>query len=219
MIMITDASIDSILEDSLLKIKVSRTDEQIRGYLLPYGYDEPQYTAGEELYHAAFNLHQENKKELKEQMESTGQFKEGFEELYAFYMRDLNVARVAFKTNFAMQRRLDAVGARKSTYTGLIGQMRTFYNTVLTDTAAAEGMARYGRTVELLQANLAKLVAVAELKKNQICESAEAQVATQKRDEALEALSSWISDLVSIARVALADEPQLLEKLNIKVPS
>ncbi len=217
--MITDASIDSRLEDSLLKIKVSRTDEQIRAYLLPYGYDEPQYTAGKDLYDAAFNLHQENKRELKEQMESTEQFNVGFEELYAFYMRDLSVARVAFKENFAMQRRLDAVGSRKSTYTGLVGQIRTFYNTVSTDTSAAEGMARYGRTAELLQANIAKLNGVAELKKNQICESAEAQLATEKRDEALENLSAWISDLISIARVALADELQLLEKLNIKVSS
>ena len=36
---------------------------------------------------------------------------------------------------------------------------------------------------------------------------------------AMEALEDWLEDYLGIARVALADEPQLLEALGIVVPS
>jgi hypothetical protein len=46
-------------------------------------------------------------------------------------------------------------------------------------------------------------------------EKGEAQAATQTRDQALDALQEWLSDYLAIAKVALEDNPQLLEALGV----
>jgi hypothetical protein len=44
---------------------------------------------------------------------------------------------------------------------------------------------------------------------------AEAQRATQARDAAIEALDDWLADFRAVARLALEDDPQLLEALQL----
>ena len=46
-------------------------------------------------------------------------------------------------------------------------------------------------------------------------EKGQAQAATQKRDAALDDLQDWLSDYLAIAKVALEDNPQLLEGLGV----
>ena len=53
----------------------------------------------------------------------------------------------------------------------------------------------------------------------QLKEKGEAQATTEERDEAFEELDEWISDYISIARIALDQESQYLEVLGIVEPS
>jgi len=46
-------------------------------------------------------------------------------------------------------------------------------------------------------------------------EKGEAQAATQARDKALDELQDWLSDYLAIAKVALEEDPQLLEGLGV----
>jgi hypothetical protein len=73
----------------------------------------------------------------------------------------------------------------------------------------------YGVTPEKLQAGqqMADEAEAANAAREK--EKGEAQQATKDRDEAVEIMDDWMSDFRKIARIALADKPQLLEKLGI----
>lgn len=217
MVLITDASIDARLADCDLKITNAWEDPKISGPILAFGFDQPRFDIGFALYKAAFDSHQFKKDEFTEQLAATEAFQVAFDETDKIFMQDVAVARVAIKDNLPLLKRLGLIGERKITYTGWLGHAKSFYGTVLGNEEAAALMANYGRTPEILQANKDKVLNVEKLKKIQLREVGDAQEATKKRDEALEALEAWVADLVAIARVALADSPQLLEKLNIKV--
>ena len=50
-------------------------------------------------------------------------------------------------------------------------------------------------------------------------EKGEAQQETKDREDAMDSLDVWMSDFVAIARIALEEKPQFLEKLGILEPS
>ncbi len=50
-------------------------------------------------------------------------------------------------------------------------------------------------------------------------EMGEAKEATKERDAAIEAVSAWLSDFKTVARIAVEDKPQFLQALYISVGS
>ena len=63
----------------------------------------------------------------------------------------------------------------------------------------------------------AQIIAVEAAVVAQKQERGDAQQAIHERDAALLAMDRWYSDFIKIARVALAEQPQQLEKLGISV--
>tara|TARA_R110002050_G_scaffold89774_1_gene188980 strand:- start:37267 stop:37446 length:180 start_codon:yes stop_codon:yes gene_type:complete len=53
-------------------------------------------------------------------------------------------------------------------------------------------------------------------KKERKKESGEAQQATDDRERAMDEIDEWMSLYYTIAKIALANKPQLLEKLGVK---
>jgi anion-transporting ArsA/GET3 family ATPase len=78
-----------------------------------------------------------------------------------------------------------------------------------------DSLAEYGYTIEKIQQESALLNQVAVKNQQQKKEMGEAQASTQARDEKIDELAKWISNLRAVAKVALADDPQQLEKLGI----
>ncbi|KAB8141732.1 hypothetical protein F8S13_18500 [Chloroflexia bacterium SDU3-3] len=66
------------------------------------------------------------------------------------------------------------------------------------------------------QAKVAALVAAVQ---RQSKESTQAENAAKARDAAIDELDDWVEDFIKIARLALADNPQLLEALGVAVRS
>lgn len=137
--------------------------------------------------------------------------------LKTLYAEHLTIARFAFRGDAYMEAHLQLKGNRKKDWAGWTTQVLGFYSRV-----EAEGMAmmkKHGAKAEEVAQGKAMAEALMALDQQKKSNAGDAQSATQKRDEVLKALERWVSDFKKVARVALQEDPQLLEALDIVVPS
>ncbi len=219
MILITDESIDSQLVDHHLKIVNARDDEAVNGPMKLFNYDEARFDEGLVLYKAAYALQQQTKIERSEQVAATEAYHKAFSDTHKTYMQHVTIARVVTRGMIQMRNLTGLDLERNSTFSGWLMQAEQFYGAGTANAGFLALMANYGITLEMLEANKAALGNVDLLKKRQSRETGDAQQATKLRDKAFDLLHRWVMAMVAIARIALADTPQLLEKLNIIVPS
>ncbi|UXP31641.1 hypothetical protein N6H18_14930 [Reichenbachiella agarivorans] len=196
-----------------------RDVDAISSVLTEYGYDAETMNSGMALYETADALHVKQKLEYGEQYAASDEFRIARAALNKTYMRHIKLARIALKGNKATEEALQLSGDRKQAFPGWLQQAKTFYtNSLLSPIVLAE-LAKVNIPQEALTAASLELVELEKKYNKQLKEKGEAQDATEKRDEALDALQDWMSDYIGIARVALEDDPQLLEMLGIVEPS
>ena len=213
--MTTYATIDQQLAAAGLALNNARSDGDLAGPLAEFGYDAERLTQGWALYEAAVAAQQRFTQEYGEQFTASDAFTVAKDAAQATYSRYVKIARVALKEERGAGAKLALDGRRKRSLAGWLAQARQFYANAQADAEVLAALGQFGVTAEKLAAGQAQVDGVEALAAAQKKETGEAQQATQKRDEALEALDAWMSDFVAIARIALEENPQWLEKLGV----
>ena len=154
-----------------------------------------------------------------EQISASAAVKNAWDTAQKSYIRLVKIARIAFKRDAGICTQLALSGRRQRTLSGWMAQATQFYKNALASEAILTGFKEFGITQQQLQAGLAELKAVKAANLVQEKAKGDAQDATKKRDVALDALQAWLSDFLAIARIALEDQPQLLEGLGLLVRS
>jgi hypothetical protein len=131
---------------------------------------------------------------------------------YAVHRR---LARLALKNQPERWRALRLSERKQSTLPAWADQTTAFYTHSLADPGILETFAEFNITQQDLEQALALVQQVSELKTVQEREKSAAQQATQARDNAFNALSELLIRFREVARIALADTPQLLESLQL----
>ena len=167
------------------------------------------------LYEKALAAQQQQKAEYGEQVGATATLNEAWSTAKKSYMRLVKIARIAFKRNVGVAIKLDLNGDRKQSLSGWLLQAKQFYTNALGDPEVINALGQYGITSAKLEAAQAQMQAVEAADLTQEKEKGEAQSATKMRDGAIDALDDWLDDFVAIARVALEEDPQLLETMGI----
>ncbi len=198
-----------------LAISNALSDEQVKTYLAEYGYDDTRLNEGKALYNTVQELQQKQTREYGEQYEATDALSAKRAEASAVYMNHVKIARVALQDNRGAFQKLNINGKRKASLSGWLAQATQFYINATTDADIIAAMAKFNITEEKLLAGKQLIEETVSLNAAQEKEKGEAQQATVERDEALDALEFWLSDFFAIARIALEEKPQLLEKLGI----
>ena len=134
-------------------------------------------------------------------------------------MKHVKVARVALQDERGSSQKLDLGGKRKVSLSGWLAQSNQFYINAVADADILSKMNNFGITQAKLEQGKQLVDDVEAANASQKKEKGEAQQATVDRDDALDKLNDWVSDFIAIARIALEDRPQLLEKLGIVEPS
>ena len=106
-------------------------------------------------------------------------------------------------------------GNRKQTLSGWLSQAGDFYTIALNNEEILARLARYGLTQAKLEAGLAEVRAVEAANLAQKQGRGDVRSATKACAAASSELKAWMRDFVTVARVALHDQPHLLDKLGL----
>jgi hypothetical protein len=208
-------SIQELLIQANTALENALNDSEVQSLLTVFGYDQTAIEAGKSLYDSANQLQQKQLKEYGDQYSATEEFNTKLKAAKTEYVRFVKIARVALKNEPAAYQKLGLSGERKQSYSGWSGQVDQFYTNALADSNILAKLQKFGVTQEKLEAGKLLAEETKAANANQKKEMGEAQQATLSRDNAVDALSSWLSDFIAIARIALEEQPQFLEKLGI----
>ncbi len=212
-------SIEELLFESGLRINNSLSDAKILNAVTPMGYPETKLNEGAALLDEATTLVETQKREYGELDAAQAVFETERLAANTNYINTVRISRIAFKNDVKATSTLELNGRRARTISGWLKQTLGFYRALLSNDEWKAALAVYGQTEEILNARLAAIESVAAASEAVKKEKGDAQNATQERDMKLEELVDWVNDYEVIARIALADRPQLLEKLGIVVKS
>jgi len=210
-----DRSIDTLLTEAQVAIDNALNNPTILGYLSDFGYTSARIQQGKKLYTIAADAQLAQTAEAGEQISATATVNEAWAAAKKSYIRWVKVSRVALKGNSGAATQLALSGKRKESLSGWLSQAKQFYNNALSDRGILKSLQGFGITEQKLKAGLAEIKAIETANLAQEKEKGEAQAATQKRDKALDELQDWVSDYLAIAKVALEEDPQLLEALGV----
>ena len=193
------------------------TDPEILEATQNFNYDTERIAEGTVLLQQAQQLNIKQEKEYGEQYSATTVLDNAIDEFNnSTYMPHIRLARKLFASDNGILSMLDVNGRRRWRYEEYISQARTFYNNALSTPQVLSKFAMVNITTETLQAGLDQLANLDLLRAAQKKESGEAQQATDDRDRAMDEINEWMSLYYTVAKIALADKPQLLEKLGVK---
>lgn len=212
-------TIDEILLKAKLAISNTLFDPLMMQALSIYGYDETKLNQGLSICTEAESLVQIRSKEYGEQYQAMDDFHGSKLIADKTYIKSLKIARIAFNDNTEALKSLNLLGSRKRTFSGWLTQAKTFYANMLANDEYVSKMQNYGYTAEKLQAEQALVIAAEENNFSYDKEKGEAQQSTVNRDKKIDDLIDWFRSFLEIAKIALEENPQWLEKLGIVVKS
>jgi hypothetical protein len=183
--------------------------------LAVFGYTTERINEGKTMWENVNHLMTNQVKEYSLQYTATDEQEKFLKTTYAQYMVIVKVCRIAFKKHPDILSGLVVVGKRSRSLSGWLRHARVLYSNLLEIPGALEIIAAYGYPAEQLYKELENIAEVENLHVKQLGGKSAAQQSTQKRDEALDELCDWYSDFRAIARIALYDDPELLEALGI----
>ena len=215
----SEMTIDQILYESRLRINNSLGDSKVLYAVSPMGYPEAKLNEGADLLGGTTTLVETQKKEYGELDEAQASFAAERKETNQTYMDMVSIGRVALKNDVKAITTLELNGRRARTISAWLKQTLGFYRAILANDEWKAALAVYGQTEEILTTQVAAIEGVAAASESVRKEKGDAQNATKERDEKIEELVDWVNDYEVIARIALADKPQLLEKIGILVKS
>lgn len=199
-------------------ILIVKNDDELRSLLLRYGIDDARLDEGLARQEAAQEITSKRFMEFGGGLVSTKVFQQALKKARTTYGELRRVVRVALSSDdrgMLTQLRLhQRTSARIDTF---IAQAQHFYSEALSTPDFLPIAARFNITQEVLEAGLAEINAMNEARVRQKQQKGLAQVTTQQRRATMAELDSWMKEFLGIMRVAVATNPQQMEKLGVVV--
>lgn len=207
----TPKSIAERLNAARLVIVNSLADDEIQSLVAAYGYNEDRLEEGDALYQAAQSAVNAQKSAEGAQQQATQEMAAAEKAARDAYQALAKVARAVFKSDKPRLTALGLDGPAPRDTAGLLAAAYALFGNAASDSTLGE----YGYDTARLSAERAKISACDAANQRQEAAKGAAQQTTREQDFAMTALDAWRAQYMKIARVALREKPQLLEKIGI----
>ena len=208
-------TISDFLHQCNLRIMGAMNDETILTRVSGMGYNTDRLNAGKILLDEVVVLHQKIVKENAELAHAYDLRNKEREEADSLYIKYFTLAKIAFAHDSAAFVALHLNARTTPSLNGWLSQTKNFYTLLLQNQKWTDSLQAFNVSRQDLEAGLKEVLDVETAASVILKEKGEAQDAVDKRDAKLDELNRWINDFESVARLALADSPQQLEKLGM----
>ncbi len=197
-------------------ISNAKSVESISAILSTYGYTRERLDEGWLIYENARSndAKQQNEKGLQKGAIQSAQ--EAKADINVLYMEHLELARLCLSKDTVAYIALQLGGTRKKSKSGNVSEMTVFYINLLAHAEWLDAMAHFGVSQQKLEETQKMLHQIDMAYSHQAMEDGAASNATKLRNEAVDAAKQWYSTFCKVARIAMKDNPSMLEMLGIK---
>ena len=207
------------LERSRIALTNAETHLEIKPLLASFGMDAPKIAAGWVIYNKAKTSWEFNQKEDAETTLASNDYKKAYAELESLFDRHRDQSLIFFKKRPDFLIKLGVKGNFPSKYNEFFDKVKEFYTAIQKNPDIQTQLLLCKITPAIVKDCLAKHQALLSLRAIYDKESGESQATTVSKNADLLILKDWMEDFDIIAKIALYDNPQLLEVLGILVRS
>ncbi|TAJ14766.1 hypothetical protein DMA11_04345 [Marinilabiliaceae bacterium JC017] len=207
---------DEFLDKTKRLIRRSK-DEKMREAFLAYGYNDQRLSEGEEMYSKLSRISDDHVMKARMKVYWFSIKQEQLVKARKMYMKYLKIARITFDDNEDAKKSLLLEGPRARTYKEWFYQASLFCRNITRHEEFLEPFSRYGVQVTHIAALRAELDKLSELSDKCVKISGELKKLTREKKEMTITFQHWISDYIKIARIALENDPAILEGLGVSV--
>lgn len=177
------------------------------------GFTLKRLTEGKALLEACKMLHSEQNEKYTQKRKLAGQLKNDEPFTRQTFEDHIEIVRFAFRkeADTLLEFGIDKIARKVEEWTL---QASHFYSKAA---VYSQQLAQHGLTPEEIAQASAMVEAMMTVRHQRLQRKGEAQQATRTRDQSVKTLKAWMKDFRATARLALKDQPQLLEALDIVV--
>ena len=202
------------LEQYRVSLENVEKQPEIATIMAEFGYDETLLTEGKTVLTKTRQAFDFNKKEDDETSEAYKNFTELKENLAKTYTLHRKKGKVIFRKEPTTLSKLALTGSLPTAYIKWLETVKKFYTVASSDTDVQSKLVRLKITTEELNGTI-ELISNLELARAEyLREKGESQDATKLKDKAFGEIDDWMSEFYAVAKIALEDNPQLLESLG-----
>lgn len=194
-------------------------DPLISTRLLPFNYTPERFDEGKTLWKDVEELDLAREKELGEQKGATKKLNDATTKAETIVKDTKKLARLTFENQKAPFEALNLQTINFDRFEDWLVDSEKFYANLLGNEEWITAMEKYGYIRDQLEAGQKEIANVRQLQKDQFREFGDVQQAQVDKKEKLSELKTYCDHLTEVAKIALAGDAQLLEKLGILVRS
>lgn len=198
--------VDNVLGQSL-------SDQNLVSSLSSFGYGLREMEQGRELLEVLRQIDQEQEAAQRRRKQLNKEKNELYREIQRRYMRIVKIGRIVFDNDGMAKGALGLDGPREKQFDDWYRQVYMFCKNLLAEEKWMDALSNYGVKKLELKNILLDLEKLEELNTRFEHAKTLSKEMTQKKHKQLLLLQNWLSDYLKIARLALEEKPQLLEKL------